>query len=349
MKAIEYTNGPDSLTLTEVEDPIPGHGEVVIDIAATAVNRADLLQTKGHYPPPPGASEILGLECSGRISAVGEGVEGVEGLAIGDEVCALLAGGGYAEKVAVPIGQVMPVPVGVSLHEAATLPEVACTVWSNLVMTGGLGRGPLTSDAHWGDLALGPPRVLIHGGAGGIGSHAIQVCRALGARVATTCGGPEKAQKCRDLGAELVIDYREEDFVERVKEWTDDDERGRGVDLILDVMGAKYLERNVASLAADGRLIVIGLQGGVKAELNLGRLLPKRAGILATNLRARPEDGPGGKAGICREVVDNVWPMIAAGDVTTSVSREIPLARAAQALAHLESGDSHGKLLLTVS
>ena len=345
MKAIEYTNGPDSLTLTEVDDPTPGHGEVVIDVAATAVNRADLLQTKGHYPPPPGASDILGLECSGRISAVGEGVEG---LAIGDEVCALLAGGGYAEKVAVPTGQVMPVPVGVSLHEAATLPEVACTVWSNLVMTGGLGRGILTADAHWGEVELGPPRVLIHGGAGGIGSHAIQVCRALGARVATTCGGPEKAQKCRDLGAELVIDYRDEDFVERVKEWTDDDERGRGVDLILDVMGAKYLERNVASLAADGRVVVIGLQGGVTGELNLGRLLPKRAGILATNLRARPVDGPGGKTGICREVVDHVWPMIAAGDVTTRVSREIPLAQAAEALAHLESGDSHGKLLLTV-
>lgn len=345
MKAIEYTTGPDTLRLVEVADPTPGPGEVVIDVAATAVNRADLLQTKGHYPPPPGASEILGLECSGRVSALGAGVEG---LTVGDEVCALLAGGGYAEKVAVPAGQVMPVPAGVSLHEAATLPEVACTVWSNLVMTGGLGRGLLSADARWGDLGLGAPRVLIHGGAGGIGSHAIQVCRALEVRVATTCGGPEKAQMCRDLGAELVIDYRDEDFVEKVKEWTPGDARGRGVDLILDVMGAKYLERNVASLAQDGRVIIIGLQGGVNAELNLGRLLPKRAGIMATNLRARPEDGPGGKAGICQEVVDNVWPMIAAGEVTTRVSQEIPLADAAQALALLESGDSHGKLLLTV-
>ena len=345
MKAIAYDNGPDSLRLTETDDPVAGPGEVLIDVAATAVNRADLLQSKGHYPPPPGASEILGLECSGRISAVGEGVEG---LAVGDEVCALLAGGGYAEKVAVPAGQVMPVPEGVSLYEAATLPEVAATVWSNLVMTGGLGRGVLAAGASWGASGLGAPRVLIHGGAGGIGSHAIQVCRALGARVATTAGGPEKVEKCRDLGAELVIDYREEDFVDRVKEWTDDDERGRGVDLILDVMGAKYLERNIAALAPDGRLIVIGMQGGVKGELNLGRLLPKRAGVIATNLRARPVDGPGGKTGICRELVDHVWPLVAAGDVTTRVSRELPLDRAAEALALLESGTSHGKILLTV-
>lgn len=345
MKAITYDNGPDTLKLIEVDDPAAGRGEVLIDVAATAVNRADLLQSKGLYPPPPGASEILGLECSGRISDVGEGVEG---LAVGDEVCALLAGGGYAEKVAVPAGQVMPVPVGVSLHEAATLPEVAATVWSNLVMTGGLGRGVLAAQARWGDIELGAPRVLIHGGAGGIGSHAIQVCRALGARVATTAGGPDKCDKCRELGADLVIDYRDEDFVERVKEWTDDDERGRGVDLILDVMGAKYLERNIQSLAPDGRLIVIGMQGGVKGELNLGRLLPRRAGVIASNLRARPVDGPGGKTGICRELVDNVWPMIAAGDVTTRVSSEIPLEQASEALALLESGASHGKLLLTV-
>lgn len=346
MKAIRYDNGPESLHLTEADDPTPGPGEVVIDVAATAVNRADLLQSRGHYPPPPGASDILGLECSGRISAVGEGVEG---LAAGDEVCALLAGGGYAEKVAVPAGQVMPVPEGVSLTEAASLPEVACTVWSNLVMTGGLGRGVLATTARWGETDLGAPRVLIHGGAGGIGSHAIQVCRALGARVATTAGGPEKVQRCRDLGADLVIDYREEDFVEKVTEWTDSDERGRGVDLVLDVMGAKYLERNIASLAPDGRVVVIGMQGGVKGELNLGKLLPRRGGIIATNLRARPVDGPGGKTGICAEVTEHVWPLVAAGDVTTMVSRELPLEQAAEALALLDSGDSHGKILLTVS
>lgn len=344
MKAITYDSGPDSLKLTEVPDPSPGPGEVLIDVAATAVNRADLLQSHGHYPPPPGASEILGLECSGRISAVGDGVEG---LSIGDEVCALLAGGGYAEKVAVPAGQVMPIPEGVTLHEAASLPEVSCTVWSNLVMTGGLDHGVLAANALWGTTELGAPRVLIHGGAGGIGSHAVQVCRALGARVATTAGGPDKVQMCRDLGADLAIDYRNEDFVEKVQTWTDDDKRGRGVDLILDVMGAKYLERNIASLAPDGRVIVIGMQGGVKAELNLGTLLPRRAGVLATNLRARPVDGPGGKTGICTEVVDRVWPMIVAGDVTTRVSREFPLERAVEALAHLESGGSHGKILLT--
>lgn len=346
MKAITYNNGPESLRLIEAPDPVPGPGEVLIDVAATAVNRADLLQSHGHYPPPPGASEILGLECSGRIAAVGDGVEG---LAVNDAVCALLAGGGYAEKVVVPAGQVMPVPEGVTLHEAASLPEVACTVWSNLVMTGGLDRGLLSADALWGENELGAPRVLLHGGAGGIGSHAIQVCRALGARVATTAGGPDKVQICLDLGADLAINYRDEDFVEKVLEWTDDDERGRGVDLILDVMGAKYLERNISSLAPDGRVIVIGMLGGVKGELNLGMLLPRRAGVMATNLRARPVDGPGGKTGICREVVDRVWPMIAAGDVTTRVSREFPLERAADALAHLGSGESHGKILLTMT
>lgn len=344
MKAIEYSDGPDSARLVEVPDPAPGPGEVLVDVAATALNRADLLQTRGLYPPPEGASEILGLECSGRIAEVGDGVEG---LAVDDEVCALLAGGGYAEKVVVPAGQVMPVPEGVTLHEAASLPEVACTVWSNLVMTGGLGRGLLSSTATWGDVELGAPRVLIHGGAGGIGSHAIQVCRALGARVATTAGGPDKGAKCLESGADLVIDYREQDFVEEVRAWTADDTREQGVDLILDVMGAKYLDRNVAALARDGRVVVIGLQGGVKGELNLASLLPRRAGVLATNLRARAVDGPGGKAGICTEVVENVWPMIAAGDVTTRVSREFPLEQAAEALALLESGESHGKILLT--
>lgn len=345
MKAIEYTDGPDSLRLTEVADPTPGPGEVLIDIAATALNRADLMQTRGLYPPPPGASGVLGLECSGRISQVGDGVEG---LSVGDEVCALLAGGGYAEKVAVPAGQVMPVPSGVSLREAASLPEVACTVWSNLVMTGGLGRGPLSASATWGDAPLGAPRVLIHGGAGGIGSHAVQVCRALGARVATTAGGPEKVRMCRELGAELAVDHHEQDFEDEIAGWTTGDDRGRGVDLILDVVGAKYLQRNVSALAPDGRLLVIGLQGGVKGELNLGSLLPRRAGVLATNLRARPLDGPGGKAGICREVVDGVWPMIDDGDVTTRVSRELPLEQASEALALLDSGETHGKVLLTV-
>lgn len=344
MRAIQYDDGPESIHVAEVADPTPGPGEVLIEVAATAVNRADLLQSRGLYPPPPGASEVLGLECSGRIASVGDGVEGH---AVGDEVCALLAGGGYAEKVVVPAGQVMPVPSGVSLHEAATLPEVACTVWSNLAMVGGLGRGSLAADARWGGTELGAPRILIHGGTGGIGSHAVQVSRALGARVATTAGGPEKVEMCRELGAELAIDYRDQDFVDEVKAWTDGDTRGRGVDLILDVMGAKYLERNVASLAPDGRLIVVGMQGGMTGELNLGALLSRRAGVMATNLRQRPVDGPGGKAGICTEVIENVWPMVAAGDVTTRVSREFPLERAAEALAHLESGEAHGKLLLT--
>src|SRR5699024_546473 len=311
MRAIQYDDGPESIHVAEVADPTPGPGEVLIEVAATAVNRADLLQSRGLYPPPPGASEVLGLECSGRIASVGDGVEGH---AVGDEVCALLAGG---------------------------------AVWSTLARVGGLGRGSLAADARWGGAGLGAPRILIHGGTGGIGSHAVQVSRALGARVATTAGGPEKVEMCRELGAELAIDYRDQDFVDEVKAWTDGDTRGRGVDLILDVMGAKYLERNVASLAPDGRLIVVGMQGGMTGELNLGALLSRRAGVMATNLRKRPVDGPGGKAGICTEVVENVWPMVAAGDVTTRVSREFPLERAAEALAHLESGEAHGKLLLT--
>ena len=245
------------------------------------VNRADILQRQGHYPPPEGSSPILGLECAGTISSVGAAI-GLD--RIGEKVVALLSGGGYAQKVAVPVGQVMSVPTGIDLIEAAGLPEVACTVWSNLVMTGGLGRGVLAADAHWGETELGAPRVLIHGGAGGIGSHAIQLCRALGARVATTAGGPEKVRTCVDLGAELAIDYRAEDFVDRVTEWTDDDERGSGVDLILDVMGAKYLERNIAALAPDGRLIVIGMQGGVKGELNLGALRDRRINLLRGRL-----------------------------------------------------------------
>ncbi|MGZ5364217.1 MAG: NAD(P)H-quinone oxidoreductase, partial [Mycobacterium sp.] len=277
------------LTWQEVPDIAPRVGEILIKVSAAGVNRADLLQAAGKYPPPPGASETLGLEVSGTVAGLGDGVTGWN---VGQQVCALLAGGGYAEFVAVPAGQVMLIPDSVPLHHAAALPEVACTVWSNLVMTANLTAGQL---------------VLIHGGASGIGTHAIQVARALGSRVAVTAGAKNKLDLCAELGAEITIGYRDEDFVERIRA----ESGGAGADVILDIMGAAYLDRNVDALAPDGRLVIIGMQGGVKAELNLGKLLGKRAGVIATALRSRPVSGPGSKSAIVNEVVANVWPMIA--------------------------------------
>ena len=314
--------GPEVLTLTELSDPVPGAGEVVIDVAATAVNRADTLQRRGNYPPPPGASDVLGLECSGTISAVGADVTDLE---VGDEVCALLAGGGYAEKVLVHAGQVMPVPQGVDLVTAGALPEVACTVWSNVFMVAGLQPGET---------------LLVHGGAGGIGNMAIQLGKALGARVITTAGSPEKLDLCRELGADVAVNYREQDFVEEVKAATD----GRGADVILDNMGAKYLDRNVSALATEGRLVIIGMQGGVKGELNIGKLLAKRGAVIATSLRSRPVEE---KAAICSAVVEHVWPLVADGAVRTIVHTTVPLAEAARAHELMESGDHVGKIVLT--
>ncbi|HEV7870405.1 MAG TPA: NAD(P)H-quinone oxidoreductase, partial [Modestobacter sp.] len=268
---IPQPGGPEVLTWAEVPDPVCGPGEVLVDVAATAVNRADLLQRQGFYPPPRGASDILGLECSGIVSEVGAGVTQ---WSVGDEVCALLSGGGYAERVAVPAGQLLPRPSGVELATAAALPEVACTVWSNVFLLAGLARGDT---------------FLVHGGSSGIGTMAIQLAARAGARVFTTAGTAAKLAFCRELGAEVAINYRDEDFVDRVKEATG----GAGVDVILDNMGAKYLARNVDALAVGGRLVVIGMQGGTKAELDLGRLLGKRASVHATTLRSRPATGPG--------------------------------------------------------
>jgi putative PIG3 family NAD(P)H quinone oxidoreductase len=317
------TGGPEVLSVRDVPDPEPGPGEVVVSVAAAALNRADLLQRQGFYPPPPGASDIIGMECSGTVAALGEGVEGWQ---VGDEVCALLAGGGYASRVAVPAGQLMPVPAGVDLVTAAALPEVACTVWSNVFMVAGLQR----------DEAL-----LVHGGAGGIGSFAIQLASALGARVLTTAGSPEKRRACRELGADVAIDYREQDFVEEVRAATD----GRGADVILDNMGAKYLARNLDALATEGRLVVIGMQGGTKAELDLGKLLRKRAAVIGTTLRARPVAE---KSAICASVVEHVWPLVADGSVRPVVGRTLPLAEVAAAHELMESGEHSGKILLTV-
>ncbi|MBM7806906.1 putative PIG3 family NAD(P)H quinone oxidoreductase [Geodermatophilus bullaregiensis] len=318
------SGGPEVLGWDEVPDPVAGPGEVVVDVAATAVNRADLLQRAGNYPPPRGASEILGLECSGIVSEVGEGVTG---WSVGDEVCALLAGGGYAERVAVPAIQLLPRPAGVELATAAALPEVTCTVWSNVFQLAGLRRGD---------------SFLVHGGSSGIGTMAIQLAVRAGARVLTTAGTAAKLEFCRELGAEVTINYRDEDFVERVREETD----GAGVDVVLDNMGAKYLARNVDALAVGGRLVVIGMQGGTRAELDLGKLLAKRASVAATALRSRPATGPGGKAEIVAAVRAEVWPDVERGVVRPIVDRRLPMSRAAEAHRVVEASEHVGKVLL---
>ncbi|MFI0448259.1 NAD(P)H-quinone oxidoreductase [Actinomadura sp. 6N118] len=307
---------PDVLEWAEVPDPAPGPGQVLLDVVASAVNRADVMQRLGFYPPPPGAPEYPGLEASGRIAALGEGVTGWQ---VGDEACALLAGGGYAERVVVPASQLLPVPKGVNLVQAAALPEVVCTVWSNVFMLGELRAGET---------------FLVHGGGSGIGTMAIQLARANGAKVACTVGSDEKAARCRELGADLVINYREDDFV-----------MSGPYNVILDNMGAKYLARNVDSLAADGRLMVIGLQGGTKAELDMGKLLGKRAKVHGTGLRSRPLDQ---KGAIVAAVREHVWPLIESGDVRPVVDRTLPMSDAAEAHRILERSDHIGKILLTV-
>jgi putative PIG3 family NAD(P)H quinone oxidoreductase len=315
--------GPEVLSVGELPDPEPGPGEVVLAVAAAGLNRADLLQRQGFYPPPPGASDVLGMECSGTVAALGEGVQG---WAVGDKACALLAGGGYAERVAVPAGQLMPVPDGVDLVTAAALPEVACTVWSNVFMVAGLDPDET---------------LLVHGGAGGIGTFAIQLAHQLGARVLTTAGTAEKRAACAALGADLAIDYREQDFVEEVERATDD----RGADVILDNMGAKYLARNLDALATEGRLVIIGMQGGSKAELDIGKLLRKRGAVIATTLRARPTAE---KSSICASVVEHVWPLVAEGRVRPVVHSTMPLDQVAAAHTLMESGEHSGKILLTL-
>ncbi|MGA7689623.1 MAG: NAD(P)H-quinone oxidoreductase [Jiangellales bacterium] len=319
----EQPGGPETLAWREVDDPTPGAGEVVLDVVASAVNRADVLQRQGRYPTPAGASPYLGLECSGTVRSLGPGVSG---WAVGDTACALLAGGGYAEQVAVPVETLLPIPDGVDLVTAGALPEVACTVWSNLVMTAGLQDGQT---------------VLLHGGSSGIGTMAIQVCRALGARVAVTAGSTAKLDACRDLGAEMLINYREVDFGDALRDAT----QGRGADVILDVVGGPYLARNVDALATGGRLVIIGMQGGVKAEINLGLLLAKRAGVIGTTLRARPLAE---KAAIVTAVRENVWPMIADGRVRPVVHTVLPIAQAAAGHALMESSAHIGKIVLQV-
>jgi putative PIG3 family NAD(P)H quinone oxidoreductase len=316
---VREPGGPEALEWTEVPDPSPGAGEVLVEVAASAVNRADLLQRQGYYPPPPGASDIIGLECSGTIIELGEGVEGWQ---VGDEICALLAGGGYAEKVAIPAGQLLPVPGEVDLITAAALPEVACTVWANVVMFGKLGEGDV---------------LLVHGGAGGIGTHAIQVAKALGATVAVTAGSAERLESCRQLGADIVINYREQNFVEEIQKATG------GANVILDNMGASYLGKNIDALAMGGRLVIIGMQGGVKGELNVGKLMNKRASVFSAGLRGRPLEE---KAEIVADVRKRLWPLVEDGSVKPIVGQVVPMAEAASAHQALEEGSVFGKVLL---
>ena len=323
MRAITIPSpgGPEALTLTEVADPVPAEGEVLIATTAAGVNRADLMQRQGFYPPPPGAPPYPGLECAGRIAALGEGVDGWQ---VGDEVCALLAGGGYAELVAVPAGQVLPLPGRTTVTEAASLPEVASTVYSNVVQLSGLAAGET---------------LLVHGGGSGIGTFAIQLGVALGARVACTAGSQVKLDRCRELGAALAIPYRDEDFCDAVMRFTD----GRGADVVLDIIGAAYLERNLAVLATGGRLAIIGLQGGAKSEIDLSVMLRKRATVRATTLRARPIHE---KAAIVAGVRDVVWPLVSAGQIRPVIDSILPLEQAAEAHKLMEADTHVGKILL---
>jgi len=323
MRAVVITSpgGPEVLKLEEVPDPDPGAGEVVVEVAAAGLNPADVLQRQGFYPPPPGAPAYPGLECSGRIAAIGPGVSGWRE---GDSVCALLAGGGYAELVAVPAGQLLPIPGGVSLTDAAALPEVACTVNASV----------------FGQARLAPGEVLlVHGGAGGIGTMAIQLGKARGAVVACTAGTPAKLERCLELGADLAISYRDDDFVVMVGDFTG----GRGANVILDIMGAPYLARNIETLATGGRLLQIATRGGVHAEIDLGTLMRKRISIFSSTLRARPVAE---KAAIVADVRDQVWPLVAAGKVGPVIDRTLPMAEAAQAHRLMEAGAHVGKILL---
>ncbi|GGK69444.1 NAD(P)H-quinone oxidoreductase [Nocardia camponoti] len=325
MYAIELDGfgGPDVMRWTEAPDPEVKPGEVLIEVIAAGVNRADIMQREGKYPPPAGASNILGLECSGRIVQLGDGVTDWK---VGDPVCALLSGGGYAQRVAVPATQVLPIPPDVDPVAAAGLPEVAATVWSNIVMTAGLKKGQL---------------LLAHGGGGGIGTMAIQVGKQLGARVAVTAGSDEKLAHCRRLGADIGINYKTEDFVAVVA-------GEGGANVILDNMGAAYLTRNVEALAPHGNLVIIGMQGGATGELNIAALLGKWGSVTATNLRNRPTTGPYSKAEVIASVREHMWPAVAAGDIIPVISAEVPITEAGRGQELLSSPDTFGKVVLTV-
>lgn len=318
--------GPGApLEWTDAPDPIAGHGEVVVEVVATAVNRADVMQAAGHYPPPLGEPDIIGLECSGTITHVGDAVDG---WSVGDEVCALLGGGGYAEQVAVPAAQLLPVPRGVSLEDAAALPEAVCTVWTGIRDTEPAGADSMA---------------LVHGGSGGIGTMAVQMLTARGYRVAATARARHH-RLVQMLGAEVAIDYRSEDFVALVHEATE----GHGVELILDVVGGDYLERNLEALALDGTLTVIATQGGRTAHIDLLRLMQRRTTLRAMTLRARPRHGRASKAEVIEQVRDAVWPLIEEGSIAPVIGAKLRLQHADEAHAMMTGRESPGGKILLV-
>jgi putative PIG3 family NAD(P)H quinone oxidoreductase len=324
VRAIEIAQpgGPEVLRLVERPDPQPRPGEVLVRVAAAGVNRPDSMQRQGKYPPPPGTTDIPGLEIAGTIADP----NGSTRWRAGDRVCALVAGGGYAELCVVPDPQCLPLPDGLSVIEAAAVPETFFTVWTNLFERGRLKRGET---------------VLVHGGTSGIGTTAIQLARAFGAWPLATAGSDEKCRACVEIGAEAAINYRTDDFVERVKELTN----GAGVDVILDIIGGEYVQRNVNALAVEGRLVQIGLQGGAKAQLNFVPVLQKRLTITASTLRART---PAEKGGIARELEIHVWPLLSSRTVKPIVYATYPLAQAADAHRLLDASAHIGKIVLTV-
>ncbi len=333
MKAIEITEfgAPDVLKLVERPRPDPQRGEVLIRVSASGINRPDVLQRKGAYAPPPGASELPGLEVAGEIvgGELGEGAGNPFGLKLGDRVCALLAGGGYAEYAVAPLAQCLPVPAGLTDIEAASLPETFFTVWSNVFDRGLLGRG------EGGEQET----LLVQGGSSGIGVTAIQIAHALGFRVFATAGTDEKCRACEALGAERAINYKTEDFVDVVKSLTHD----RGVDVILDMVAGNYVPRELSALADGGRLVVIALLGGAKAEVGLGEILRRRLTITGSTLRPRPVEF---KARIAAQLKETVWPLIEGGTVRPVIYRVLPAAAAAQAHALMESSEHTGKIVL---
>jgi len=325
MQAIVFDEPGDEsvLRLGEVPEPTLGSGEVRLAVAACAVNRADLLQRQGLYPPPPGASELLGLECAGRVLEVGEGVSGWRP---GDRAMALLAGGGYAEQVVVHAGSLLPVPAGLGLEQAAALPEVYLTVFLTVFQLGGLGAG----DA-----------VLVHGGGSGIGTACTQLAKLAGATVVATAGSDEKCRRCLELGADAAVNYREGDFVAGARDATG----GRGVDVVLDSIGAPYLEKNLAALDVGGRLVLIGLMGGAKAEINLGALLARRLQVIGSTLRARPVEE---KAALVEAFLARFGADLEKGALAPVVDRVLPLADAAAAHRAMKASEHFGKIVLRV-
>jgi len=323
--AITRPGGPEVLERVERPDPVPAAGECLIRVAASGVNRPDVLQRKGGYPPPPGASELPGLEVAGEIVAGDAAALAAAGLAVGDRVCALVSGGGYAQLCVAPVGQCLPVPQGWSLVEAASLPETCFTVWANVFERAALKAGET---------------LLVHGGSSGIGVTAIQMAKALGARVLVTVGSADKAAACVALGADVAINYREQDFVEATLVAT----AGRGADVILDMVAGDYIARDLKALADDGRVAIIAVQGGVQAQIDAGQVLRRRLSISGSTLRPRPVEF---KSVLARALRERVWPLLESGQMRPVVFRELPAERAAEAHALMESNQHIGKIVLT--